>query len=347
MTDAAVGAGGVVATTAATTATAEEGASPRDDTYAIPPHRTGMEGRLHLSLHRDDARTVLGSQRAEPPLSVQRALYCEELLPDMAYVYITSTSGGMLQGDRHITRFDLGAGARAHITTQGATRIYGDDGASPGMRKPAARSSLRMSLGENSYLEYMPDQIIPYAGSRFQQDADISVHETATLAYVETVTPGRVGMGESFAYKSCNLKMRVTDQDGRFRFIDAARMEPRAAQPSLSQPSLSQPSLRPQSKNKSELDIKSFGIMAGYDIVSSLYVITQKKHVDRLQKDIDGIILRHDKIAGGATTMRGNTGVMARLLGPDTESVKSAITEAAAYARKIILNAPFTDIRKS
>lgn len=341
MTDAAVGAGGVVAATAATAA-AEEGASPQDDTYAIPPHRTGMEGRLHLSLHRDDARTVLGSQRAEPPLSVQRALYCEELLPDMAYVYITSTSGGMLQGDRHITRFDLGAGARAHITTQGATRIYGDDEASQGIKKPAARSSLRMSLGENSYLEYMPDQIIPYAGSRFQQDADISVHETATLAYVETVTPGRVGMGESFAYKSCNLKMSVTDQDGRFRFIDAARMEPRVAQPSSSQPSL-----RPQSKNKSELDIKSFGIMAEYNVVSSLYVITQERHVDRLQKDIDGIILRHDKIAGGATTMRGNTGVMARLLGPDTESVKSAITEAAAYTRKIILNAPFTDIRKS
>ena len=338
MTDAAVEAGGV----AATAATAEGGVLPRDDTYAIPPHRTGMEGRLHLSLHRDCVRTVLGSQRAEPPLSVQRALYCEELLPDMAYVYITSTSGGMLQGDRHITRFDLDAGARAHITTQGATRIYGDDEASPGMEKPAARSSLRMSLGENSYLEYMPDQIIPYTGSRFQQDADILVHETATLAYVETVTPGRVGMGESFAYKSCNLKMRVTDQGGRFRFIDAARMEPRAAQPSLSQPSL-----RPQSKNRSELDIKSFGIMAEYNVVSSLYIITQKKHVDKLQKDIDGIILQHDKIAGGATTMRGSTGVMARLLGPDTESVKSAITEAAAYARKIILGAPFTDIRKS
>lgn len=338
MTDAAVEAGGGGAAITAATATAAEGRiSPQDDTYAIPPHRTGMEGRLHLSLHRDGARTVLGFQRAEPPLSVQRALYCEQSLPDMAYVYITSTSGGMLQGDRHITRFDLGAGARAHITTQGATRIYGDDEASPGMKKPAARSSLRMSLGGNSYLEYMPDQIIPYAGSGFQQDADISVHETATLAYVETVTPGRVGMGESFAYKSCNLRMRVTDQDGRFRFVDAARMEPRVAQ---------QP-LRPQSKNKPGLDIKSFGIMAGYDVVSSLYVITQKKHVDRLQKDTDDIILQHDRIAGGATIMRGNTGVMARLLGPDTESVKSAITEAVAHARKIILDAPFTDIRKS
>lgn len=332
MTDASVEAGGVDATAAA-----KGGISSRDDAYIIPPHRTGMEGRLHLSLRRDGVRTILGSQRAEPPLSVQRALYCEELLPDMAYVYITSTSGGMLQGDRHIMRFDLGAGARAHITTQGATRIYGDDEESSGTKKPAAQSSLCISLGENSYLEYIPDQIIPYAGSGFQQDADMSIHDTATLAYVETVTPGRVGMGESFAYKSCNLKMRVTDQDGRFRFVDAARMEPRVAQQSL----------RPQSKNKPEPDIKSFGIMTEYDVVSSLYVITEKKHIDGLQRDLDDIILRHDKIAGGATTMRGNTGVMARLLGHDTESVKSAITEAVAHTRKTILNAPFTDIRKS
>lgn len=310
---------------------------------AIPPHRTGMEGRLHLSLLRDGARTVIATQRAEPPLAVQRALYCEQSLPGMAYVYITSTSGGILQGDRHVTRFDLGDRASAHITTQGATRIYGDDRVPQGAGKPAARSSLRMSLGEDSYLEYMPDQIIPYAGSGFLQDADVSVHETATLVYAETVTPGRVGMGESFAYKSCNLRMRVTDHNGRFRFVDASRMEPRAAEA----PAPSSSSLQPQSKNKSEADIRSFGIMSEYDVVSSLYVITEKKHADKLQKDMDEIILQHDKIAGGATTMRGNTGVMARLLGPNTESVKSAITEAVAHARKVILNAPFTDIRKS
>ena len=330
----------------------------------IPPHRTGMEGRLHLSLLYDGTRTIIAGQRAEPPLAVQRALYCEQSLPDMAYVYVTSTSGGILQGDRHVTRFDLGDGARAHITTQGATRIYGTRDSARTEKKAAARASLRMSLGESSYLEYMPDQIIPYAGSKFRQDAVISVHETATLMYAETVSPGRVGMGESFEYESCSLRMRVTDQNGRFRFVDAARMEPRVASLQSSPPaspqtayslsSSSQPSastqtssLQSQSANKPTLDIKSFGIMEKYDVVSSLYVITEKKHVESLQKGIDGTILRHGEVAGGATVMSGKTGVMARLLGRDTESVGSAITEAAAYARKVILGAPFTGIRKS
>ncbi len=330
----------------------------------IPPHRTGMEGRLHLSLLYDGARTIIAGQRAEPPLAVQRALYCEQSLPGMAYVYVTSTSGGILQGDRHVTRFDLGGGARAHITTQGATRIYGTRDSARTEKKPAARASLRMSLGESSYLEYMPDQIIPYAGSRFRQDAVMSVHETATLVYAETVSPGRVGMGESFEYESCSLRMRVTDQNGRFRFVDAARMEPRVASlqssPSASSQTAyslspsSQPSdstqassLQPQSADEPELDIKSFGIMEEYDVVSSLYVITEKKHVESLQKGMDGAILQHGEVAGGATVMSGNTGVMARLLGRDTESVGSAVTEAAAYARKVVLGAPFTGIRKS
>ncbi len=353
----------VVTATSAAAATGRGAASQKykETVDIIPPHRTGMEGRLHLLLLHDGAKTIIASQRAEPPLAVQRALYCEQFLPDMTYVYVTSTSGGILQGDRHVMRFDLGCSARAHITTQGATRIYGTKD-SARIEKPAAQVSLRMSLEESSYLEYMPDQIIPYAGSRFQQDVTLSVHDTATLVYAETLSPGRIGMGELFEYESCSLKMRVTDHNGKFRFVDTARMDPRntSLQPSASphtahslssspQPSDSTQtlSLQSQSVDAPELDIKSFGIMEKYNVVSSLYVITEKKHVENLQKVIDHTILQHDKVIGGATVMSGSTGVMARLLGRDTESITSTITDAAAVARKIILGAPFTDIRKS
>ena len=289
----------------------------------IPPHRTGMEGRLFLSLHRDTAwaRTTLAWQRSEPPLSVQRALYCEAGLPDMAYIYITSTSGGILQGDRHLVGLELGRGARAHVTTQGATRIYGTDRTSG---EKGATQTLQARLDGGSYLEYMPDQIIPYANSGFSQDAAFAVHETATLVYAETISPGRAGMGESFAYRSCSLRMRVTDQDGRFRFVDAARMVP------------SQPS-----------SIRSFGVMGGYDTVSSLYVLTERRHVADLQRGIDGIILGDGSVAGGAAVMSGGTGVLARLLAHDAESAKAATGAAAALARRTILDAPFTAVRKS
>lgn len=285
--------------------------------------RVGKDGSLFLSLRQSDAKTILARQRSEPPLCVQRALYCEHDLPEMAYVYLSSTSGGMLQGDTYTINFDLGPETKAHITTQGAARIYGTDRHDNALQ---AVQRIKMSLGENAYLEYIPDQIIPYADSRFTQETALSIHETATIIYAETVTSGRAGMGESFAYESCNLRMRAADQNQTFRFVDSARMTP------LRSPGIS-----------------TFGIMNKYGVISSLYILTKQKHVQHLQKNIEKIILqRHNDTAvdGGAAVMSGRTGVLVRLLGDDNESVKSVVNESVACARKMILDAPFTNVRK-
>ena len=295
---------------------------------------TGRNGRLSLSFNYDAQRTktTLARQRAEPPLCVQRAVYCEDALLDMAYAYIASTAGGMLQGDTYHIGFEMGRQTKAHITTQGATRIYGTDDVS----KNGASQSLCISLQNHSYLEYIPDQIIPYARSRFSQDAEIAVHETATLVYSEMITSGRVGMGESFMYESCGLKMRVTDQNGRFRFADASKMIPYT------------PETKKEQQQDKQTDIKSFGVMDVWDVVASVYIITEKTHTAQLQSEIDHIILgRKDTVTGGAVVMKDDTGVLVRLLGKDTESVKAITNDVVKCARKIILGAPFTDVRKN
>ena len=321
----------------------------------VPPHRIGREGRLYLSLRRDDAsdsRTILAGCRAEPPLSVQRALYCEQGLPGMAYVYVSSTSGGILQGDRHVIRLDLGAGATSHITTQGATRIYGTDcppapggaagtptsAAAPTVTSPpasssstttaaappeAARQTLHASLGERAYLEFIPDQTIPYAGSAFVQDVTLSVHDTATAIYAEIISPGRAGMGESFAYRLYDTKITVTNHDGTFRLADAARITPQDSR------------------------VGSLGMMGKYDTVASMYVITEQRHVGPLQQEIDSMILQDDAVAGGAAVTHNDSGVLVRLLGSGSEPVKSAMYGAARLVRNAVLGAPFTQVRKS
>ena len=298
-----------------------------------PPNRMGREGRLYLSLrrgHDSDTKTRLTGCRSEPPLSVQRALYCEPGLPDMAYVYVASTSGGILQGDRHAISIGLGADAMAHVTTQGATRIYGTNrgaGGAAGLEAvAAARQALRISMGERSYLEYIPDQTIPYAGSVFWQDVELSIHDTATLAYAEILSPGRAGMGESFAYRLYGTRIRAVDQDGGFRFADAARITPLDSR------------------------VDAFGVMGGYDTVASVYVITEQRYVESLQKGIDEMILQnHDgsDVTGGAAVMSGGAGVLVRLLGTGTEHVRSAVDGAAGLVRRTVLDAPFTRVRKS
>ena len=286
-----------------------------------------------------DGRTVLAQCSSEPPLSVQRTLYCEHDAPEMAYVYISSTSGGMLQGDRHVMIIDAGPNTATHITTQGATRIHGD----PRMPHQCVRQHVKMTLEKGAYLEYMPDQIIPYAHSSFVQDAVISAHETSTLVYSEIISQGRAGMGESFEYRLLESKMCITDidNDKTLKFVDASRITPRKRQKGTGA-TISQNDSRPSH------DIKSFGIMSKYDVIASLYIITEKRHVQGIQKNADKIILSDGKdTVGGAVAMRNNVGVLARILGPDTESLKRVINKVAAYTRKTVLNAPFTDIRKS
>ncbi len=180
---------------------------------------TGKRGMLLLRLALD-GRTVVKEQYSQVPLFAQKAMYLEESLPSMAYMYIISPSGGVLQGDTYRIDISLDKGAQAHFTTQGATRIYR-------MEKGFAAQAVSISAGEGSYLEYMPDQIIPYAGSRFYQKTSLHVHPEATVVYSETITPGRTAMGESFQYDICYLKVDARDDRGLQRFSDAAVLEPK------------------------------------------------------------------------------------------------------------------------
>ena len=87
--------------------------------------KTGKVGILHLKFEKDSlsGNTIIKEQYSHVPLLAQRAMYLEESLPTMAYVYIVSPSGGILQGDRYQIDIKLGNNTYAHVTTQGATRI--------------------------------------------------------------------------------------------------------------------------------------------------------------------------------------------------------------------------------
>jgi urease accessory protein len=113
---------------------------------------------------------VIKEQYSKVPLFTQRALYLEESLPSMAYIHIMSPSGGILQGDRYRMDMVLKNKACAHITTQGATRVYR-------MERNYATQIVNVFVDEGSYLEFVPDQIIPYRDSRFYQTVNLKVHD--------------------------------------------------------------------------------------------------------------------------------------------------------------------------
>ncbi|MEM2759265.1 MAG: urease accessory protein UreD, partial [Nitrososphaerales archaeon] len=125
---------------------------------------TGKTGSLVIVLERDTQtdKTVASDLFSTIPLLVQRTLYIEESFPEMAYVYIMSPSGGILQGDRLKIDIKLKNNAQAHITTQAANKIYS-------MNANYATQIIDLSVDDNCYVEFIPDALIPYRSSRFYQ----------------------------------------------------------------------------------------------------------------------------------------------------------------------------------
>ena len=280
--------------------------------------KAGKLGALFLLLEKNDKvnKTVIKEQFSKVPLFTQRALYLEESLPSMAYIYIISPSGGVLQGDRYRIDIKLAKNAIAHITTQGATRLYR-------MEKNFATQILNISLDSNCYFEYVPDQIIPYRDSRFYQSVNLNLHDDATLIYSETIVPGRMAMGESFDYDVCYLKTIAKSHSGSLKLVDTALLEPK--------------------KNQ----LKRFGILEEFNMLSNMYLLVPSKYVSILNEKINENIIKYDKVVARCSILPNDSGIVVRILGNMIDNIKEVIHHILKICRKEILGAGFSRIRKN
>lgn len=184
-----------------------------------PGTTTGRaHGKLRLCLESDaEGQTHLTERAQEPPLQVVRAF---ELSDGAALIHLHNLSGGVLGGDRLETVLDIAPGAQAQVTTTGATRVY-----RPRAVDEAAVQTTDVSVGEGGLLEYLPDPLIPFAGSRFRQETRIALTPGAGLFWWETVAPGRVAHGEVFAYDRLDISLDL-HAAGRLIARERARLEP-------------------------------------------------------------------------------------------------------------------------
>jgi urease accessory protein len=271
--------------------------------------KTGKIGFLKLTLGFDSQRnkTIITEQRSCVPLYVQRALYYDESIPSMAHLFVLSPSGGVLQGDRYRTDIELKNGAMSHITTQGATRIYK-------MNSNYATQMINLNVGKDCYLEFLPEQLIPYKNSRYYQKATFKVDDSATLVYSETIVPGRVAMGELFDYDVCCLKTLCYDDKQEMKFHDNCILEPK------------------------KQTMNSLGIFGNRTVLSMMYVVTKKECVEELYEIINQIFKDNDEIIGGTSILPNNSGLSVRILSNSSEVNKITVYNIAQIIRKQIIH---------
>ncbi|MBO7299789.1 MAG: urease accessory protein UreD [Tidjanibacter sp.] len=180
----------------------------------------GKYGVLEMGFEQDSlGRTVLRHLHREVPLIVQQALYFDESLPTMACVYILSSGGPNLDGDRFEVEVELGKETMAHISTGAATVIAS-------MEHDCARQRQSITLDEGAYLEWLPRPMIPCAHSRYGSTTELIVAPSATLIFSEVVACGRLHSGECFDYDDFSPSTLVCRPSGEVVVRDALRLIP-------------------------------------------------------------------------------------------------------------------------
>jgi urease accessory protein len=166
-----------------------ERSRPLPDT---PESQRRIPSRLELNFTLDTDCTRMSVPVQEPPWRVIRAFPNPQR---QAVVHLHNVSGGILSGDSLDLAIEARTQTRVQVTSVGATRIYRRrDGGE------TARLSTAIRVGEGATLEYLPDVIIPFSGSRFSQSTTVSLGLNAGFIWWESVAAGRIASGEEFAF---------------------------------------------------------------------------------------------------------------------------------------------------
>ena len=280
--------------------------------------KPGKIGKLKIVLDEESSsgKTRIKEKESAFPLSVQKEMYYDHFQPKMTHVYMVSSSGGLLQGDRYIIDIILKKNALAHLTTQGATRIYS-------MNVSNAIQVVNVSLDDGAYLEYIPDQIIPYKNSRFYQKMNFKVHDNATMIYSEITSPGRVGMGELFDYDICYFRSTGKNHKDELRFTDFTKIEPK------------------------KMNLQDFALFDKKQIIGTIYILAKTKDIEKIIQTLENEIKNSAELESGWSTMVKENGILIRILGNTTRDVFRLVYNTTKIVRKIVLNSDFHEIRKT
>lgn len=286
-------------------ANARELAPYQDEPAQLPAAAPGKVGKLRLRFADRGGRTVLADCYRQSPLLVQRALYWDEAMPEMACVFVVTTSGGLLQGDRLSIELAVEAGARAHVTTQSATKIQEMDA-------NYAAQLQQITLAEDAYLEYLPEPVIPYRHSRFLTQTRVTLPESATLLYAEIHLPGRKYYrgGEIFEYDLFSSTLRAARPAGPDLFVEKFLIEP------------------------ARFGVDRRGVLGGFHVFANVILLTAPQRAQRVFDRTEPIWDEAAHLAAGVNRLPNDAGLIYKVLGMETEPVRDVVRRFCAHARR-------------
>lgn len=122
-----------------------------------------------------------------------------------AWIYTSSFGGGLVDGDVLTLDLTVGAGATSFVSTQAATKVY--------RSRRGTRADVRATVGSGACLVFMPDPVMCFASSRYQQTQRFDLAVDANFVLVDWLSSGRHASGERWAFHEYRSRIDVHQGD--------------------------------------------------------------------------------------------------------------------------------------
>ena len=151
-----------------------------------------MKGHLHLTCACDKSgRSALREQSFCAPFHLSKPHGDAGAL----VVNVVNPTAGIFDGDELELDAKVESGARLVLTAPSANRIYQSRSGKAAMMRQTVRAA------PGSFVEFIPEPLIPHAGSVYAQRTELLAEAGAEMLFFEWLSPGRVAGGEVFQYK--------------------------------------------------------------------------------------------------------------------------------------------------
>lgn len=272
----------------------------------------GKHGYLNLGFELDArGKSILRELDRRAPLIVQQELYFDREMPEMPCVYILSSGGPNVDGDRYQQNITLKKNSFAWISTGAATKIAE-------MRNNYSGMVQNIVLEENAYLEFMPEPIYPCRHARFICDTRMVVHPTASCFYSEIYMGGRkyYDGGELFEYDIMSVCTHAERPDGSQLFREKFVIDPNA------------------------VNVRQIGIMHDFDVFANVLVLTPAENIERIYEATSAFYDKERRLAAGITHLPNGAGLLYKVLGMEPGPVKAIVREFCSSVRKVVKGKP-------
>lgn len=150
-----------------------------------------MTGHLSLVCAGDEnGRSFLREQSFNAPMHISKPFHESGTL----VVNVVNPTAGFFAGDEVTWRVRVEKGARLLLASPSAQRVHRTG-------EGSARLRQEFFVADGGFLEVLPELFIAQGGASYSQKTTIEAERGAEFIFFEMFAPGRVAMGERFAFE--------------------------------------------------------------------------------------------------------------------------------------------------